>query len=524
MSLNNKLSRRQMLAGLATLAGSALLAACSGGSPAANPTTAPTTAAAGTTPTKAAGTTPTTAAGGTTPTTAAGGTTPTTAAGATPSAAAGATPTKASTGSNTPTTATGQGGPGSSIDSVAITGPVQIVFWHTQTGSNYDALKELVAQYNSTNQDKITVKEEYQGNYTQLDQKIKAAIAANSVPDISVAYESQVADYMKNDSVVALDDYVKSSKYGLSQASLDDIFPAYLETNRFPRYDNKLLSFPFTKSLLVMYYNEDMLKSKSVTIPQMFTWTQFGDACKQATVKDQTWGYAMRTSDASTIDGWFYTRGGGLLTPDLSKVTFDQQYGIDTYQFAADLVKNGYAYVANENNQDQNDFGAGKAAFMMGSSTGRPFIDKAVGGKFKYGLTIIPQGDANKPVTVMYGANMAVYKTNAQKQLAGWLFTKWFTSGEQNIQWAIKSSYMPIRKSAAQSQALQQSWQKDTLGKAAFDLIQYSKPEPNIAGWQDIRPILQDSLLACVTGKQTPKQALDQAAAKANQALAENRS
>ena len=68
---------------------------------------------------------------------------------------------------------------------------------------------------------------------------------------------------------------------GLSAESRDDIYKGYYDTNRFAQFGNKLLSFPFTKSLFVMYTNQDVLtKAGITTIPK--TWTEFEDAVKKA--------------------------------------------------------------------------------------------------------------------------------------------------------------------------------------------------------------------------------------------------
>ena len=65
--------------------------------------------------------------------------------------------------------------------------PVSVTFWHTQTGTNEKALTDLVNRFNATNGKNITLKSEYQGNYTQVFQKIMASIQAGSPPDVAVA-------------------------------------------------------------------------------------------------------------------------------------------------------------------------------------------------------------------------------------------------------------------------------------------------------------------------------------------------
>src|SRR5688572_21961609 len=108
--------------------------------------------------------------------------------------------------------------------------PTDIVFWHTQSGALTTAIDQLVAKFNSSNDKKITVKSEFiPGSYAGLFEKNQVALQAGTPVDVSVAYESHVAEYMRGNWNIDLDDYVKDRTLGLSKESLDDIFPNYLE-------------------------------------------------------------------------------------------------------------------------------------------------------------------------------------------------------------------------------------------------------------------------------------------------------
>ncbi|MCC6442022.1 MAG: ABC transporter substrate-binding protein [Armatimonadetes bacterium] len=397
--------------------------------------------------------------------------------------------------------------------------PVTLTFWHTQTKENAQALDEMVQEFNRTNGKGITIKAEYQGKYSELYRKVMSAIQAKSLPDLAVAYESMVAEYMKADAVVPLDDYLAR----LPKESQGDIFPGYLETNRFPAFENKLLSFPFTKSVLVLYYNADMLKEAGFDSPPA-TWNQFKKAALACAKKDakgqvKTYGLAVE-KNASTIDGWFYSRGGELLNEDKTKVRFNEPECVEAYQLVADLVKVRAAYQTKDYDY-QVDFGNRRVAMVFSSSTNRSYFAQAVNNRFKWGIAMIPQGDPDEPVTVQYGANIAVFKTTPEKEAAAWEFVRWFAARDRTARWSARSGYLPVRQSAAESPEMQAAWKKDPLGKTAFDLTRYARPEPNIRGWQDVRTILEDALESVISGKQTPKQALDRAAEAADKAIQE---
>ena len=407
---------------------------------------------------------------------------------------------------------------------IDLTGPTSLVLWHTQTGANAKALQDLVDKFNSTNGKQITVTLQYQGSYTQLYQKNLSAIQAGALPELAVAYESFVADYMKADVVLNLDPYVNSAKNGLDKASQADIYKPYFDTNRFPQFGNQLLSFPFTKSLFLSYNNEDILKEIGKSVPK--TWDEF-EATSAAAVKKGPDGKTTRygwaiTINASNFNGWVLSRGGSLMSADQKTVAWDQQPAIDAVTMMKRMIDNGSAYVP-KGFDYQTDFGTAKAAFVQESSTGRPFFVSSFKQPINWSLSNIPQKDPAKPATVQYGANVAIFKSTPEKQLASWLFVKWFADAAQTAEWAVKSSYMPVRKSAADTDTLKNAWKTDTQGKQAFDQIGSSVPEPNVRGQQDIRTVIEDMLNAVVAGKVTDiSKAVKDAGVKANQILKDN--
>ncbi|MEO8632976.1 MAG: ABC transporter substrate-binding protein [Chloroflexota bacterium] len=409
---------------------------------------------------------------------------------------------------------------------IEITGPVNLILWHALTSDpQKGALEASVKKYNETNGKGITITPVVQGNYTQLFQKTLGAIQAGALPDLVHAYESQVADYTKADVVIDLDPYVNSKKNGLDKASQDDIYKPYFDTNRFPQYANKLLSFPFSKSLAVMYTNEDVLRASGVTTTPK-TWADWEQAVMKATKKDAAgkttqYGY-VGTTDASYFNAMVLSRGGKIMSADNKTVAWDGKEGLETLQMLDRLYKGGYAYTPT-GFEWQNDFAASKLAYTLSSTSSRPFIAGAMKTPVNWTVGLPPQADPAKGATVMFGANIAVLKSTPQKQLASWLFIKWFNEQDQTADWATKSFYMPVRKTAANNEALKTYWtSKDPQGKQAFDVVPASIPEPNVRGQQEIRDVLLDMYVKVTTAKATPEVALKDASTKANQILKDN--
>jgi ABC-type glycerol-3-phosphate transport system substrate-binding protein len=409
---------------------------------------------------------------------------------------------------------------------IEITGPVSLTLWHALTSDpQKGALEAAVKKFNETNGKGITITPVVQGNYTQLYQKTLGAIQAGALPEIVHAYESQVADYTKADVVIDLDPYLNSKTNGLDKASQDDIYKPYFDTNRFPQYGNKLLSFPFTKSMAVMYTNADVLKAAGVTTP-VRTWAEWEQAVIKATKKDASgkttqYGYSG-TTDASYFDAMVYSRGGKLMAADNKTVAWDGKEGLETLQMLDRLYKGGYAYTPTGFDW-QNDIAQSKLAYAFSSTSSRPFIAGAMKTPVNWTVGLPPQADPANGKTVMFGANIAVLKSTPQKQLASWLFIKWISEQGQTADWATKSYYMPVRKSAANDEALKSYWtSKDPQGKQAFDVIGGSIPEPNIRGQQEIRDVITEMYVKVTTGKATPEAAIKDAGQKANDILKAN--
>jgi ABC-type glycerol-3-phosphate transport system substrate-binding protein len=409
---------------------------------------------------------------------------------------------------------------------IEITGPVSLILWHALTSDPPKAaLEAAVKKFNDTNGKGITITPVLQGSYTPLYQKTLGAIQAGALPDIVHAYESQVADYTKADVVIDLDPYVNSKKNGLDKASQDDIYKPYFDTNRFPQYGNKLLSFPFTKSLAVMYTNEDVVKAAGVTTPPK-TWAEWEQAVMKATKKDASgkttqYGY-VGTTDASYFNAMVLSRGGKIMAADNKTVAWDGKEGLETLQMLDRLYKGGYAYTPTGFDW-QNDLAQSKLAYAFSSTSSRPFIALAMKTPVNWTVGLPPQADPANGKTVMFGANIAVLKSTPQKQLASWLFIKWFSEQAQTADWATKSYYMPVRKSAANDEALKTYWtSKDPQGRQAYDTIGASIPEPNVRGQQEIRDVILDMYVKVTTGKATPEAAIKDAGTKANDILKAN--
>ena len=134
-----------------------------------------------------------------------------------------------------------------------------VTFWHQHSGSREEALQEIIAHFNDTNEYGITVEGSNQGGYGDIFSKMLNVIGTPDVPNLVVAYQNQSATYQLGDGLVDMNSLVSDPKWGLSEAEQADFFPGFYDADIFPSFDNARLGFPPNRSMEVLYYNIDWL-------------------------------------------------------------------------------------------------------------------------------------------------------------------------------------------------------------------------------------------------------------------------
>ena len=129
--------------------------------------------------------------------------------------------------------------------------PVKVVYWRALTGVAGDVQDELVKQFNAS-QTGVVAEAQFQGAYAEVQQKLLAALAAASVPDLVLLDSPFVALFAKDDALVALDKFASSKKTGVD---LKDYVPGFIDDCV---YKGKLYALPFMRSTPLLYFNRDM--------------------------------------------------------------------------------------------------------------------------------------------------------------------------------------------------------------------------------------------------------------------------
>ncbi len=321
--------------------------------------------------------------------------------------------------------------------------PVTIDFWHAMSSGHQPNLQALVDAF-TAEYPYITVTLTYQGSYSSLQGKINAAVAAGNLPTLAQVYENWVTP-------------IQSILYPIgpymTMMEVNDIIDGLIPSNT---YNGVLTTVPFNKSIMVLYYNTDLIPNPPTT------WAEFYDIAKMLTVdldNDGTidrYGTALRpAANPEQLLVFLDQAGGSILNADWTEVTINNAEGMAAIQYCGSLIP--YTYVTSEYISDH----MGQVAMFIDTSAGYNYNKKGAENlqapytPYQLGVAMLPAG----PVTqgsMIQGTNLAVFnvpnQTQAQKDAAV-LLARFLLRAENTVFWAMKSGYQPVTKSAYELQA-----------------------------------------------------------------------
>jgi len=393
----------------------------------------------------------------------------------------------------------------------------QVVFWDRQTTETAQLLQRITDEFNDS-QEGLPVRIETTGNYGEIYRKVMASIQARQLPAMAVSYESMTAQYAASGAVVPLDGFVSAASGGLSPEELADFFPAVLESNYYSDYDGQLLSFPFSKSVLMLYANHRVLRLAGIEAPPR-TWEEFLQQCRTIREKTGKPAYAISV-DCSTISGMIFSMGGELVVDGVFQ--YDQPAARQAFGLLETLMEEELAYqIQARTFDDEVAFARDDVAFTIRTSAGSANMAVAMGGKNDdWSMNPLPQQNLDRPATILFGPNITIFKTGAEQERVAWAFTRHFTSVPVMTEWALATGYLPIRKSVADDPRMQAYWDAWPSNKVPYDCLVFAKTEPNLRGWQEIRSLVEKAESAVLAGLKSAEEATKELQVEAQATLA----
>lgn len=351
--------------------------------------------------------------------------------------------------------------------------PVSIEVWHYYNGAQQDAFNKLVTEFNEGKGKElgIKVKASSLGNVADLEENVIASIdgkvGAKEIPNIFAAYADTAYAVDQKGMAVDLKEY-------MTDEEISEYMDSYIDEGKFSSEDT-LKIFPVAKATEIFMLNET-------------DWEKFADAT------------GASQEDISTIEGItataqeYYEWTDSLTdTPDDGKAFFGRdamanyfiigarELGIEIFSvkdgkpelnFDKDVVRklwdNYYVpyvngYFASSGKFRSDDIKTGNILAFVGSSAGATFFPDQVtlDDEHTYPIEMkaltCPKFEDGEDYAVQQGAGMVVMNKEDKAEIeASVEFLKWFTDTERNIDFAVSSGYLPVKKEANTKEMINQ--------------------------------------------------------------------
>jgi sn-glycerol 3-phosphate transport system substrate-binding protein len=396
--------------------------------------------------------------------------------------------------------------------------PVGLTIWFPLPtgGPLKEAMDDLVQRFNSSHTD-VRVTLELTGDYNQNYQKLQTSIVAGNPPDAAMLELMQVPEFADAGVLLALDELSRQKDFNFA-----DLAPALLGNSY---WKGNLFAIPWQRSTTMMYYNVDAFKEAGqpeFSPPQ--TWEEVRRIGPRLMTRqgEQVLRYAIEGSfDGDWLfEGLVYSFGGKVVSEDGKRAMFNQQPAVEALTLLRDLAKKDRILYVNPNFSGViENFIAGRSAMTVHSSFALALItDRA---RFRWSVAPIPGGPAG-PVHNAGGGNFVIFaKTNPDRQRAAWEFIKWMTAPANTAFYSMRTGYLPVRTSAMDDAQLKEHYRRYPMARKSVDLsLKYGKGRMVLQNVEKgVRQFLNPALQAVLLGSADPRQALDDAASKANGAL-----
>ena len=387
--------------------------------------------------------------------------------------------------------------------------PVQLTYIHNWTPAQGQGpvTDRLVARFRDEHPT-VQVQAVLTADY---DNKLRAIVAAGDLPDIATSPMPFLPGILRLQAAVSPEMLSK----GAYQFDKNDMVPSCREM---VTYGGRIMAMPYILTNLGLVYNQALFKQGGLDprkAPE--TWEEFVDAGRRVigtgstTAETQTWGLQMRAG-ASGVNPFLcliWQNGGEWLDRSRLAPVWNSPAGVEALQFWVDLVQK---HRITSFDQPANSFQNGRSAMWVAPIGGLANLENAIKNQFEWGSARLLKN--RQRATTVGGHALMVMKTNKYHEQA-WRFVQWFTAPQNMVEFNKASTTLPPWRSAAKQTVWQRYLQENPRIGPYVDALADARPEPNLESWLDVQNILGKAIDAAAMGKQSPKEALDDAAREA---------
>ncbi len=448
------------------------------------------------------------------------------------------TPTSSSGGGTTTTVDRSSLAKGCSVDAFEqAPKPVNVTYWHSQTQANLVALESLTAGFNSSQGD-VKVVLQNQGGSDDTLTKYRSVAGSADAPDLMQLNETSLQTMIDSKAIVAAQACVDAT-----QGDLDDLLPRVRD---YYTVGGATWALPFNVSQPVMLYNKTAFRTAGLD-PEKPPVDFDALAATVRTLKSKGgFEYGLQYKrDVWVLEQFLALAGEPYVDNDngrggrATKAVFDTPTATKVLTVLQDLVKSGDAITNPADGPEgfSNLFGicngANALTFDSSGVLGTAYETLAKGDckvQVEVGVAPLPlpAGPGKGGTLIGGGANFIARNKDAAspKVLAAYKFAEYLTTAKVQAEWAAKTGFIPISKSAANEPVITSVWAEKPGYKVAYDQLaggtnNVATAGPLIGAYKDVRAAMKTALESLFLDSVEPQKAIAAALAGANKAISD---
>jgi ABC-type glycerol-3-phosphate transport system substrate-binding protein len=403
--------------------------------------------------------------------------------------------------------------------SVTEAGPVVVAIW---SGPEHDNLVKVIEGYRKATGKEVVVEEIAREAYFDKLNTITATCAEDY--DAFYAMSDFVPAYVAAEGLKDLNTFFEDPNVVSPDFTLED----YGMATSFFTYDGKTYVLPSEGDTAWLWYRKDLFDAAGLTPPE--TWDEFYAAAQK--LNDPANGVYGAVIGAKPDEAWWdfmyylFGQGGELLNSD-NTVAINNEAGVQALTFYSNLLKEGlvapdvstYGYV-----EILETLSKGKAAMgiqwmaaaqdllscdkSLCDANGNPLLDYTLTPGVKQ-----PDGSIKRHT----GGSQWGWAIPAcsQNQREAYKFIEWLTSPTGAKFWALNGGIPGNIKALSDPDVVAKIPQFALLA----EVMPYRSIFPTLTVSPEMLPIVNEGIVAAVTGTKDPQAAADEMAAKLTEIL-----
>lgn len=404
-------------------------------------------------------------------------------------------------------------------------GTVTITFWHSFVSSTIPSLNELISGFEKEHP-QIKIKAQYVPTGDGLIQKLVTAVQSRTAPDVSWIHSDFLDKLVEADAIYPMREFIDGED-GMTEEEISDIFPASLESGR---WRGELYAMPMEATSLALLYNKNLFRKAGLDPEHPPTdWNELREHAMKLTVDDNgdgkldCYGFYVPVFPASgELNIWMllqwtpflWQAGGGEINDERTEVLINSEAGVRALTFWKEL------YDAMEFSTfalaHDLGFASQRLAMVMDGPWNLPRYREMK--DIDWAVAPLPAGPAGR-ATYIAGEQLAIFRQSGHPREA-WTFVKWILEPRIQAKFSMSSGYLPVRRSVLKLKEYQVFLEGDPALKAFVEQMAFGRAR-QIPDYRrvEINRAIAEAIEKTIVGRQTPKLALDEAAAKANALL-----